>query len=459
MNACTRIFFLSIMLTGLCPAISVAEIPDEINVKKLEQALKEQRQVLDELEKQLKQVDQTKPADEKVSDQAQDKASLIMARHPDAASGRGEDFIDPEFSKSVPLFGSSWRFSVGGYAKTDLIHDFSGTGNKYEFVLATIPVNDNPQPGSYSRLQMNETRFNLELRNQAEGLPANRVFIEFDFFDESNPSSTRLRHAYFEYGNLLAGRTWTTLTELRALPLILDFAAGDSLYGGRTAQLRWQKTDKQFDWAIALEDFNDASVYNPLNLTGVARADFPRLALRGSYSWNQGVITLGSSLAQLRFDGGGGTGDTSELAWAVVTGGRLYFGPGKRHWLGFGGSYGEGTAQNIIAFANGGVPNAAINADGSLELTRNWSALLGVHLKWTDLWSSNISYAAGRISDVPALFDPDYLRDGRAIHANLIYKLSNVVTTGIEFMAGERQNVDGEEGSAERLQASIFYYF
>ena len=455
-----RVHTLLMLFAIIYVGFAAVDVLASDDIKNIEKKIDEQRAILDELENQLDRV--AGERENKIDKPALPNASsaaLILDKHPNAAIGRGEDFIDPDFSKSVPLFDSDWRFAMGGYAKVDLIHDFSG-GDEYEFILASIPVDSDPQPGSFSRLQMNETRINFEMRNRAAGIPYNRVFFEFDFFDKSSPLSPRLRHAYFEYGSLLVGRTWTTLTELRQLPLLLDFAAGDSLFGGRTTQIRWTDSSAgPFDWAVALEDYPDDSIYNPLNLEGTARADFPRLVLRGSYKWNHGVVMIGGAMNQLRFDGDGTQDDTSELGWACVTGGRIYIDPSDRHFFGFGASYGEGTAQDIIAFANGGVPNATLNADGSLELADAWNLQLSLHWEWTDKWSSNFNYAIGRLSNVPALYEPDYMREGSAVHGNIIYKVNDVITTGVEYMVGKRENVSGSDGTAERLMMSIFYYF
>lgn len=181
-----------------------------------------------------------------------------------AAEGRKDPYVDDQFKKSVPLFGSDWRFSFGGYAKVDVIHDFSGTGDKDQVVLATIPVDGVPSRGSYSNLHARENRFSFETRNTASGRRNYRFFLEMDFFGSGGWDEPRLRHAYFQYGNLLPGRTWTLLTELRALPLLLDFAAGDSLLGGRTEQMRWNQANevRDFGWSVAIENFDDQEVFN-----------------------------------------------------------------------------------------------------------------------------------------------------------------------------------------------------
>ena len=378
-----------------------------------------------------------------------------------AAEGRSSPYLDENFTKSVPLFGSPWRFSFGGYAKVDFLHDFSGTGNDQEFVLSTIPVDDNPPEGSYSNLQISETRFHFETRNADPAYDNNRVYLEFDFFDEQNETSTRLRHAYVQYGQLLAGRTWTLLTELRQLPLILDFAGGDSILGGRTEQIRWTmpNDDKTFGWAVALENFNDSNIINPLNFEGRARSDLPRITAGFTRIWDRVVWSSGAALTQLRFDGSGETKDATEAAYTVTTAGRVYLDQNKRNYLGYGLGYQAGSVTDVITFANGRVPHAVLDADGKLDIAKSWNSHIALHWNWNEVLSSNFSYAYARLTDVPSLYDSDLIRTGGAYHANLIYKHSDLITAGVEFMHGDRENVSGRDGDAQRLQFSLFYYY
>ena len=378
-----------------------------------------------------------------------------------AAEGREDPYVDKQFKKSVPLFGSDWRFSFGGYAKADLIHDFSGTGDKDQFVLATIPVDGSPPPGSYSNLHIRETRFNFETRNTGSQRPKDRFFLEMDFFGSGGSSEPRLRHAYFQYGNLLAGRTWTLLTELRALPLILDFAAGDSLLGGRTEQIRWSQANeaRDFGWSVAIENFDDGEVFNPTNRPGTARSNFPRLATGFTKIWPGLTWSLGGAITQIRWDGTGTVDDSSEVGYTVVTGGRVFLGNDKKNYVGYSLGYASGSITDIIAYANGGVPNAAVDADGNIQLAKGWVTQIGLHWIWTDKWSSNFSVAYADLTDVPQPFDPDFIKTPVAVHANLIYKFDERITGGLEFMDGERTNVSDRDGDAQRLQFSLFYYF
>ena len=157
----------------------------------------------------------------------------------------GQDLIDEDFPQSWPLFGSDYRMAFGGYVKLDYLQDSDGTGDRLPFVTGTIPV-DGPEAGvgGYMNAFARETRFSFEVRKTTPGAPPQKYFVEMDFFQESAGAFNqfpRLRHAYFVYGNFLAGRTWGILTDTRAFPTLIDFAAGDALSGTRAAQVWWEQ--------------------------------------------------------------------------------------------------------------------------------------------------------------------------------------------------------------------------
>lgn len=251
------------------------------------------------------------------------------------------------------------------------------------------------------------------------------------------------------------------MSELRQLPLLLDFAAGDSILGGRTEQIRWteQSKDKTFGWAVSLENFNDNAIYNPNNISGQARSDFPRLATGFTKLWDKVVWSNGVALTQLRFDGSDNVKDVTELAYTVSSAGRVYLDDVKGNWFGFGLGYQSGSITDVITYANAGNPNAAIGVDGKLDLATSWNTQLGLHLVWSDNLSSNFSYAYSDIIDAPEVFDPDWIQEGDAFHANLIYKYDTQLTLGFEVMHGQRENFSGSDGDAQRIQFSTFYYF
>jgi len=103
-----------------------------------------------------------------------------------------------------------------------------------------------------------------------------------------------------------------------------------------------------------------------------------------------GTVSLGTSLAQVRWDGTDGIGDDSELSWAFVGGGRWFLDTEQRNYLGFGGSFGDGQTGNQI---------------------------------------------------------------------NLIYHFAPEFLIGGEYVIAQRENTNGADGTAQRIQFSTMYSF
>jgi len=231
--------------------------------------------------------------------------------------------------------------------------------------------------------------------------------------------------------------------------------------GGRTEQIRWtqRNADKTFAWALGVENFNDSNIYNPFGIQGTARADYPRLTVGFTKLWDRVVWSAGGALTQLRFDGGDGVKDAKEAAYTLTTAGRVYLDGNKKNWLGYGLGYLSGSVTDVISLAEGRVPNATIDADGNLDITKAWNTQIGLHWSWNQAFTSNFSVAYARLIDVPALLEQDLIRTGWAYHANLIYKHNTALSGGLEFMYGERENVSGRDGDATRVQFSLMYYY
>ncbi len=365
------------------------------------------------------------------------------------------DLIESDFPGSWPMFGSDVRIKIGGYVKVDALYDIDGTLDKNQFLMSTIPVEGQPEyeDHGYFSFFSKETRFNIDIRRIGEGKVPLKLFIEGDFFSSGN--QFRLRHAYITAGNFIIGQTWTTLSILESLPFMIDFAAGDALFGGRTSQIRYQANiDKHIKIAVALESLDLLGIENANNLPGKASAKLPLFAARIDYSWTSGVLVIGSSIGQLRWDGGK-DGTVNALQIDGVIAGRQYF--GKNNYFAWNISAGKGSGENIMAFA-GSQANAVLNSEGELETIPSFASVLSFMHKWSDQFSSNFSYAYGWL-DTPESRAPLALKRGGVGHVNLIYRPYQRFSTGVEYMWGARRTTDESFGNASRVQMMAKFEF
>jgi len=368
----------------------------------------------------------------------------------------GKELISEEFPGSWPMFGTNMRMKIGGYLKADFVADFDGTLDPSQFLMSTIPVEGTPEDANdgYVSFFVKESRVNLDVRRITPGAPPLRAFVEVDFFTANN--QPRMRHAYMTVGNFLIGQTWTTLSFLESLPFMIDFAAGDALFGGRTTQLRYQrKINDRWKIAAALEELSFLGIENSNALPGQATRQFPLLAFRADYGWNGGLLLMGSSVAELHWDGGASGPSDSAVQYDVVVGGRQNL--GSSAYATWNISYGEGSGENIMAFA-GSAANAVLEPNGRLETFPAFSLVLGLGQKWNSEWSSNLSYAYGWL-DTPDSRDPLSLKEGGVGHVNLVWKPVKQFSAGIEYMWGVVRVQNESVGRAQRAQFMGKYEF
>ncbi len=368
----------------------------------------------------------------------------------------GDELVNDEFPGSWPMFGTNMRMKIGGYLKADAVVDFDGTRDPTQFLMSTIPVKGSPGYGDdmYFKAFAKETRFNFDIRRVTPDAVPLRAFFEGDFFSAGN--NFRLRHAYITVNNFIIGQNWTTLSFLESLPFMMDFAAGDALFGGRTTQIRYQhKVNDQWKLSAALEDLPLLGIENANNLPGKATSQVPVFALRADYKWDSGLLLLGTSVAQLHWDGGlAGTSD-SAIQYDFVVAGRQQL--NSHSYLTWNVSYGEGSGENVLAFA-GSHANAVLTSAGQLETFPALSALVGYGIHWSDTLSSNFSYAYGTL-DTPDSRDPLALKRGGIGHVNIIWQPVPQFSTGFEYMWGKIRSHNDATGTADRLQGMAKFQF
>ncbi len=469
-RAFVRILCLATLLS--CPVLAAAEDPppqaDPAKDPTTEERLQQQEQRIKELEQRLEELESAAMSGKAVTPPAPAEAEKdkpeAEAEPPESTAEvrethellTGNDLVSAEFPGSWPMFGTDMRMKVGGYLKSDFVYDVDGTTDKYEFLMSTIPVEGTPEHenSGYVSFFSKESRINVDVRRVTPGSVPLRAFVEGDFFSSGN--QFRLRHAYMTAGDFIIGQTWTTLSFLEALPFIIDFGAGDALFGGRTTQIRYQKrVNDQWKVAAGLENLDFMGIENSHNLPGKASAQLPLLAVRAEYKWSTGILLLGSSVAQLRWDGGadGPTADAIQLD--AVVAGRQFL--GEDNYVTLNVSYGKGSGENIMAFA-GSDANAVLTEDGRLETMPAFAIVTGYWHRWNPVLSSNFSYAYGWL-DTPESRDPLKLKRGGIGHLNLIWKPRKQFSAGVEFMWGAQRTTNDALGEARRVQMMAKYDF
>ncbi len=332
-------------------------------------------------------------------------------------------------------------FTFGGYVKTDMIHDFDAIGSPDFFDVSKIPTDGTD--GETTHFNVKETRLKLDVKYPEKNL---RAYIEGDFYGSG--SSLRIRHAYLEYKGLLAGQTWSNFMDENIIPPTLDFEKPAAYAFARHGMIRYkQPVSASSYFSVALEESN---------ATGQAPSDpgkfenpLPDLTARFRVTKDWGHVQLSGFLASIRYRFDGGQKEDVTLYGCNLSGQFNFL---KKDMLIYQVVYGPG-----IGRYRGG-QSVALDQNGELETLTDLGVTLGLQHYWTDNLSSLVVYNYGEVENTDGQ-PGSALESTNYFAANLIYHLMKGTFIGVEYLRGTREDFNGADGTANRLQMSVRYSF
>jgi hypothetical protein len=366
-------------------------------------------------------------------------ARLVFAAACVVLSFAGPGSLRAQASPSPITFSSgSWHFTLGGYLKLDLIHDFDPNSSPDSFDPRGIPVDGSK--GTNTRIHARQSRLSLGIEGPAEGRDL-VLFLEGDFYGTGN--AFRMRHAYAQYGVLLAGQTWTTFMDERNVPPTIDFETPLAAPLVRQGLLRITTgLSQRSDLAFAIEE-SDPQILIPPGVQGTTEKPWPDFTTRFRFNHSRGHVQLSGFVGRTRFRGA--TGTTSDVTiGGVLASTRLRL-------------FDRDAAYAEVAYGPGvgryrGAASAALDASGRLKTVDVLGLTVGYEHYWSARWSSNaVVSPAWVLSDVgvPATSNDSF----NYVAVNLLYWfLEQRAWIGGEYLYGRRELRNGAHGSGNRIQ-------
>ncbi len=384
------------------------------------------------------------PGDDKAP--VETPASSLAAEAGDDALEVPKGFGEGSFPGSILIPGTDFSVKFGGRIKADAIHDFDAIGNTDAFKTSTIPVPEVSSDGN-TRFHARDTRLHMDVRTPSE-LGEIRGYVEMNFFGSGD--SLELRHAYAHTDHLLFGQTWTNFMMIESRPETLDFEGPDGSVFLRQTQVRWtQPVGDDGRWTIALED-PSSDVTAPVGSAG--EQVLPDLTTGYRHDHGRGHLFVGAALREIAYNG---AQSDSELGWGANFSGRVDT-SGKDNFR-FQVAYGHGVARYIEDLRGLGL-DGALDGSGDLEALPAYGGFLSYQHFWSDDLRSTAVFSATGV-DNSAGQAATALKRTTYASANLIWAAAKRMDIGVEYLLGMRENNDGQDATANRLQFSLTYSF
>jgi hypothetical protein len=373
----------------------------------------------------------------------------------------------------VPGTNTSFRFR--GFVRLTGLYDFDPIGSRDDFVTNTIPV---PQEkGQNNNVSARYSRIGLDTWTPTPFCEWNvHTFIEADFFNGpaqavgggGNPF--RLRFAFVDFGYFRVGQQNTVFMDGNAFPLTVDFAGPRGLLNQRRPSIRATipLCDKLY-WAVGVEQpFSDITT----NGLGTNVQDVPDFATHLRYEGDLGHVQLSTILRAIGYRPTGGE-VTHEAGWGLSA--STVFHP----WAALIGSNpvrkdnptGLERSRILLQYTFGwGIgryiqDTAGLGLDGEVDpTTGRFQALYAAgwsvsYEHWyTEKWLSNLTYSedfTGSNGDQPLTT----YSAAKYLAASLWWVPVRNMSLGVEYVWGQRKNLDGQHGRANRANALFQYNF
>lgn len=385
------------------------------------------------------------------------------------------------------------KYKWYGFVRLDSNFDFNPIGSTDSFVTSSIPV---PQGrGQNYVLTPRYTRLGFDTSTPWKDMDWNiDTRIEMDFFNGNTSGAfgsfpLRLRFAYIDVGPFRFGQAPSLFMDYDAYPDVLDYQGppGMILMRQPVASVKWSVNDRVTVTVGVEQPYSDiiwddgtgtgTFVRNPgsgiITAAGDPRnvQDVPDVTGNIRYKSDFGHLQIAGIARKLTFQPGAGE-DETKVGYGVNVSGTFH------PWAALGGCMPEKADERtplqksrfLGAFAAGRGINRYFNDINGLGLDAVFEPVNGFDTLrstgwyacyehfWTDKWISNLLYGEADTDLNDALPDNTY-KKAKYFAVNLIWLPVERMGLGVEYLIGERENKNGETGTAHRIQAGIQYKF
>jgi hypothetical protein len=361
------------------------------------------------------------------------------------------------------------RVEVYGFIQLDAIYDFNRSDPSWTAALrpSRIPVNCPGDPGcgkdGETTFSVRQSRFGVN-GFIPTGLGELKTKFEIDMFGvgvNAGQTTIRLRHAYGEIGQFLAGQTNSLFMDGDVFPNTIEYWGPSGMIFFRNVQARWTflKQDGT-KAAVALEGPGSAIDAGQINVVDPALAanvkswnKYPDLTGQYRMDGPWGHIQAAAILRWLGYDTPDGSVSGNKTGWGLNFSGAVNT-VGKDKVL-VQLAYGEGIANY---FNDGGVDLAPKSSTGGAEALPILGLLLYYDKYWSEKWSSSIGYSVTQ-QDNSGGQTATAFNKGQYASVNLLHYPAKNVMVGGEFIWGKLDLNNGNSADDSRVQFSSKFNF
>lgn len=337
---------------------------------------------------------------------------------------------------------------VGGFVKALFFADSNVEGRESVFLPALIGGMGRDDEDGTTSLSAELSRMSFDAR-VTTGEQRLRGYVEFDFTGDL----FKWRHGYLTwgggFGEVLAGKTWSTFMDLQTLPDGLGEPTVSGAIFTRQAMFRYSRQVSTLARVqVAIEDSVSSDVQAAEKVQ--TRAGYPDVIGNLTIGSAARHVTVAGMVRSIDVDPDGIDVDAA-TGWGINLGAHTMLGTRDRIYGAF--AVGDGLGRYLV----GVVPAAGAFVEPEtyeVSTRRNTGGFAGIRHAWNDTCRSSAVYSRAEAETDPRQPD-DAFESSQYVIGNLLCKANRFLTLGVEYDYGTRGNKDGHTLDNHRVMVGM----
>ena len=383
--------------------------------------------------------------------------SLLIRKMYDA---NGQHFQDPRAARFLFMDKEGKvALGIGGYVKGTMSVDMDGISDNLDFVTYDIPAPMKTDMRNQFQMDASTSRLFLKLVGANTSVGDFTVYVETDFRGkDGHQYDLRLRQAYIQFGGWKFGRARSTFDDGASAPPTIDFEGPSGSISKKNTMIQYSHQFGEH-WSTAMSIESPSESYTVAKGASEAiKQRIPDIPTYVQYAWDGGKshIRLSNLFRALSYRNLTTAENKYAIGWASQLSGVITASPQWTFY--YQGAYGWGYADYLNDLGGSGFDLIPDGDSGKLKAPASMGLVGGIQYNFNPKFFVSASYSQCRLYDQSAMAKDTY-KYGQYVAANAFYVPFSNCMVGLEYLYGNRHNIDGTSGDAHRINAMIQYHF
>lgn len=348
---------------------------------------------------------------------------------------------------------------IGGYVKGTMQYDFGGAiDDGASFIPYDIPVPQDPSLRNQFYGNANHSTIFLQLVGRSERFGYYQMYVQTNFSGNGRTGyGLKLKQAYLSVGYVTAGLANSTFVDASAGTPTIDDQGPAGEASRKNVLVRYApRFNKHFSAAVSVE--MPEMSYTVDQSVKKINPRVPDIPLYVQYQWDEGNshVRLTGLFRDMSYrDLLTGT-NRFHAGWAAELSGKIAFTPSFTMF--YQGAYGRGYAAYLNDLDGNGFDLVYSGTAGKMKAPRTANFELGARYNFSPRFFLAASYSQARMFGLSYMGSDTY-RYGQYVSVSGFLDIVPDLSVGLEYLHGDRADVDRQHAHANRLTGMIKYSF